>query len=102
MSFEQFQVQEDGDSGLGIMPNNMAYGASNSGMEMQGVPGCMRLVEGDLDRLTGIFDDSFQQVGQMRPRSVDLKIYTDCAADAEARPNYADASGSAGGPAMSR
>lgn len=34
MSFEQFQVQEDGSSGLGIMPNSMAYGASNPGMEM--------------------------------------------------------------------
>ena len=43
MSVEQFQVQEDGNSGLGIMPNSMAYGASNPGMEMQG---CMRLVEG--------------------------------------------------------
>lgn len=46
MSFDQFQAQEDGSSGLEIMPNSMAYGASNSGMEMQGVPGCMRLVEG--------------------------------------------------------
>lgn len=95
-------MQEDGSSGLGIMPNSMAYGASNPGIEMwEGV----RLHEvsgGDLDGLTSIFDDSFQQVGQMRPRSADLKICTGCAADVEARPNYADASGSAGGPAMSR
>ena len=98
MSFEQFQVQEDGNSGLGIMPNSMAYEASNPGMEMHG---CIRLVRG-FDGLTGIFDDSFQQVGQMCLRSMDLEICTDCAADVEARPNYADASGSAGGPAMSR
>ena len=98
MPFEQFQVQEDGNSGLGIMPNSMAYGASNR----DGDAGLHEVSGGDLDGLTGIFDDSFQQVGQMCPRSMDLEICTDCAADVEARPNYADASGSAGGPAMSR
>jgi len=77
MSFEQFQVQEDGNSGLGIMPNSMAYGASNLGMEMQEGAGLHEVSGGDLDGLTGIFGDSFQQVGQMRPRSADLKICTD-------------------------
>jgi len=83
MSFEQFQVREDGNSGLRTMPNNMAYGASNPGMEMQGGRRLHEVSGGDLDELTGVFDDSFQQVGQMRPHSADLNIFTDCAADIE-------------------
>ena len=83
MSFEQFQVQENGNGGLGIMPNNVAYEASNPGTEIQESAGLHEVSGGDLDGLTGIFEVSFQQVGQMRPRSADLKICTDRAADVE-------------------
>ena len=61
----------------------MAYEASNPGTEMQEGAGLHEVSGGGLDGLTDIFEDSFQQVGQMRPRSADLKICTDCAADVE-------------------
>lgn len=87
MSFEQFQVQENGNGGLGIMPNNVAYEASNPGTEIQESAGLHEVSGGDLDGLTGIFEVSFQQI---------LRVST----YVEERPNYADASGSASGPAM--
>ena len=83
MSFEQFQVQEDGNSGPGIMPNNVVYEASNPGTGMQEGAGLHEVSGEDLDGLTGIFEDFFQQVGQMLPRSADLKICADRAADVE-------------------
>ena len=50
------------------MPNNVAYEASNPGTETQEGAGLHEVSGEDL----GIFDDSCQQVGQMRPHAAEL------------------------------